>query len=173
MAGAVLRRPRRRHPRPPFSAGRYERLEGVIQELLGVDRELASVEGAGVEAEADWDHLRRPETYLGYGRSEHFCHPPASGSTKAAYETPRAPAYEQLVPGQASATIGREKVVFDQAGAACSTGSKRARIPLVAWLSVATRFRELVDGDASGPPHGTDIDENAAGARPLPRLVRR
>ena len=31
-----------------------------------LDRELASVEGHGVEADADWDHLQTPETYLGY-----------------------------------------------------------------------------------------------------------
>jgi hypothetical protein len=37
----------------------------VIQRLLGVERELVSVQGLGVEAEADWDHLRTPETYLG------------------------------------------------------------------------------------------------------------
>ena len=28
-----------------------------------------------MEAEAGWDHLRTPETYLGYGRSEHFTSP--------------------------------------------------------------------------------------------------
>ena len=39
----------------------------MIQQLLGIERELVSVEGVGVEAEADWDHLRTPETYLGYG----------------------------------------------------------------------------------------------------------
>ena len=52
-----------------FGEGRYEKLERVIQKLLGVDRELVSVEGAGVEAAADWDHLRTPETYLGSSRS--------------------------------------------------------------------------------------------------------
>jgi thiol-disulfide isomerase/thioredoxin len=55
-----------------FGEGRYEQSERVIQELLGVKRELVSVEGRGAEAEADWDHLRTPETYLGYGRSERF-----------------------------------------------------------------------------------------------------
>src|SRR3954468_19551757 len=54
-----------------FGEGGYEKLERVIQQLLGVDRELASVQGAGVEAAADWDHLRTPETYLGSARSEH------------------------------------------------------------------------------------------------------
>ncbi len=51
-----------------FGEGRYEQSERVIQRLLGVERELVSVEGVGVEAEADWDHLHTPETYLGSGR---------------------------------------------------------------------------------------------------------
>ena len=51
-----------------FGEGRYEQSERVIQRLLGVERELVSVEGVGVEAEADWDHLRTPETYLGSAR---------------------------------------------------------------------------------------------------------
>ena len=58
-----------------FGEGRYEQSERVIQQLLGVDRDLLFVEGLGVEAEADWDHLRTPETYLGYGRSERFSSP--------------------------------------------------------------------------------------------------
>src|SRR5437660_7503431 len=53
-----------------FGEGRYEESERIIQRLLGVQRELVSVEGLGVEAPADWNHLRTPETYLGYGRSE-------------------------------------------------------------------------------------------------------
>src|SRR3954451_18386995 len=55
-----------------FGEGRYEKLERGIQKLLGVERELVSLEGAGVEAAADWDHLRTPETYLGYSRSGEF-----------------------------------------------------------------------------------------------------
>jgi len=53
-----------------FGEGRYEQSERVIQRLLGIERELVSVQGVGVEAEADWGNLRTPETYLGYGRSE-------------------------------------------------------------------------------------------------------
>src|SRR5215216_1285477 len=58
-----------------FGEGRYEQSERVIQRLLGVERELVFVEGLGVEAEADWDHLRTPETYLGSARSERFASP--------------------------------------------------------------------------------------------------
>src|SRR3954452_19998908 len=51
-----------------FGEGRYEESERVIQRLLGVERDLLSVVGEGVEAPADWDHLRTPETYLGSAR---------------------------------------------------------------------------------------------------------
>src|SRR3954451_18473146 len=62
-----------------FGEGRYEQSEAVIQRLLGVDRAPVSVEGRGVEAEADWDDLGTPETYLGYGRQERRASgPPAS-----------------------------------------------------------------------------------------------
>src|SRR3989440_11984850 len=55
-----------------FGEGRYEESELEIQRLLGVERELVSAEGVGVEAEADWDHLGSPETYLGSERRERF-----------------------------------------------------------------------------------------------------
>src|SRR3954452_21650625 len=58
-----------------FGEGRYEQSERVIQRLLGIERELVSVEGLGPEAQADWDHLRTPETYLGYAQSENFASP--------------------------------------------------------------------------------------------------
>jgi hypothetical protein len=58
-----------------FGEGRYEQSERVIQKLLGVERQPLSVEGLGVEAPADWEHLRTPETYLGYWRSGQFASP--------------------------------------------------------------------------------------------------
>src|SRR5215217_1198912 len=51
-----------------FGEGRYEQSERRIQRLLDIERELVSVEGEGVEAQADWDHLGTPETYLGSSR---------------------------------------------------------------------------------------------------------
>jgi hypothetical protein len=71
-----------------FGEGSYEQSERIIQGLLGVQRDLVSVEGLGVEAAADWDHLQTPETYLGYGRSERFA--PADDPTLElrAYQLP-------------------------------------------------------------------------------------
>ena len=82
-----------------FGEGRYEQSERVIQELLGVEREPVSVEGQGVEAEADWDHLRMRETYLGYGGTGQFVSPgDAVLNERRAYEFPRAPALQPMGP---------------------------------------------------------------------------
>src|SRR4051812_42110698 len=87
-----------------FGEGRYEQSERVLQRLLGVERALVSVEGLGVEAEADWDHLRTPETYLGSARSENH----ADARPKDLRLNHWALAREW--------TNGREKVVLDEAG---------------------------------------------------------
>jgi hypothetical protein len=79
-----------------FGEGRYEESERLIQRLLGVARELVTVEGLGVEAEADWDHLRTPETYLGYGRSANFASP--DGAVFAQRPHLRAPAPPAVEP---------------------------------------------------------------------------
>src|SRR5918999_3036703 len=99
-----------------FGEGRYEESERVIQRLLGVERELVSVEGVGVEAEADWDHLRTLETYLGYGRGERFASAEgAAYDERRAYELPRhLPVNHWALSGEW--TIAPEKVTLDQAG---------------------------------------------------------
>jgi thiol-disulfide isomerase/thioredoxin len=148
-----------------FGEGRYEQSERVIQRLLGVEREIVSVEGLGVEAEADWDHLRTPETYLGYGRSEHFASPDgAAFDERRAYEIP-----DHLRVGQWALagewTIGRENVVLDQAGGSIAYRFHARDVHLV--LSRAARepipFRVLLDGEAPGLSHGVDVDEDGKG----------
>jgi thiol-disulfide isomerase/thioredoxin len=148
-----------------FGEGRYEQSERVIQRLLGVERELVSVAGLGVEAEADWDNLRTPETYLGYGRSERFASPGgAAFDEPGTYELP-----ERLRLNHWALTdewrIGREKVVLDQAGGGIAFRFHARDAHLV--LSPAARervpFRVLLDGEAPGPSHGVDVDENGKG----------
>ena len=98
-----------------FGEGRYEQSERVIQRLLGVDRGLVPVEGLGVEAEADWDHLRTPETYLGYGRGEHFAPESPAVDERRDYHLPeRLHLNHWALAGEW--TIGRENVVLDQPG---------------------------------------------------------
>ena len=48
----------------------------LLLEAAGADdvsRELVSVDPRGLEAPADWDDLRSPETYIGYARATNLC----------------------------------------------------------------------------------------------------
>jgi len=99
-----------------FGEGSYEQSERIIQRLLGVERELVPVEGLGVEAGADWGHVRTPETYLGYGRSERFASPDgAAFDERGAYEIPESLRLNHwALAGEW--TIRPENAVLDQAG---------------------------------------------------------
>ena len=148
-----------------FGEGRYEQSERVIQELLGVERELVPIEGLGVEAEADWGNLQTPETYLGYGRGERFASPGGDTPNEArAYELPdRLGLNHWALAGEW--TIGRENVVLDQAGGSISFRFDARDVHLV--LSPGAHepipFRVLIDGEPPGPSHGVDIDDDGNG----------
>jgi thiol-disulfide isomerase/thioredoxin len=148
-----------------FGEGRYEESERVIQRLLGVERDLVSVEGLGVEAQADWDHLQTPETYLGYERSEHFASPerPAFDERRA-YELPeRLRLNHWALAGEW--TIGRENVVLEQPGGSIAYRfhARDAHLVLAAGAREPIPFRVLLDGRAPGPSHGVDVDEDGNG----------
>jgi hypothetical protein len=134
-----------------FGEGRYEESERVIQRLLGVERELVSVEGSGVEAAADWDHLGTPETYLGYGR----------GGQSASAERLRL--NEWGLTGDW--TIGSESIVLEQAGGSIAYRfhARDAHLVLSSGARQPIPFRVLVDGEVPGPSHGVDVDEGGNG----------
>ena len=148
-----------------FGEGRYEQSERVIQQLLGVERGLVSAVGLGVEAEADWDHLRTPETYLGHGRSEHFASPDGAAlEERRGYQLPeRLRVNHWALAGEW--TIGRESVVLDQAGGSIAYRfhARDAHLVLSPGAREPMPFRLLLDGDAPGPSHGADVDEDGNG----------
>lgn len=148
-----------------FGEGRYEQSERVIQRLLGVERELVPVEGLGVEAEADWDHLRTPETYLGYERTEHFASPNGAAlDERRAYQFPeRLRVNDWALAGDW--TIGRENVVLDQAGGSIAYRfhARDAHLVLSPGAREPIPFRLLLDGEPPGPSHGVDVDEEGNG----------
>ena len=118
-----------------------------------------------MEAEADWDNLRTPETYLGYGRGEHFASPDgAAFDERRAYELPeRLRLNHWALAGEW--TIGREKVVLDQAGGSIAYRfhARDAHLVLSPGARRADPFRVLLDGEAPGPSHGVDVDEDGNG----------
>jgi thiol-disulfide isomerase/thioredoxin len=124
-----------------FGEGRYEQSERRIQRLLGVERELVSVEGVGVEAEADWDHLRTPETYLVYARGQ------------------------QLASLTGDWTTGPESITLGQAGGSIAFRfhARDAHLVLSPGTAEPIPFRVLLDGEAPGPSHGVDVDGDGNG----------
>lgn len=134
-----------------FGEGRYEPTERVIQRLLGVERDLVSVEGSGVEAAADWINLRSPETYLGLARRE------------------RMASLERLDLNQWALTsewaTAEERVVLEQAGRSIAYRFHARDAHLVFSRATAEPipFRVLLDGEPAGRSHGVDVDERGNG----------
>jgi thiol-disulfide isomerase/thioredoxin len=134
-----------------FGEGRYEGSERVIQRLLGVERELDAVEGVGVEAKADWDHLGTPETYLGNARGERFA------------SRDHLPLNHWALAGEW--TIGQESVVLDQPGGSIAYRfhARDAHLVLSRGAQQPIPFQVLLDGEAPGPSHGVDVDDGGNG----------
>ena len=148
-----------------FGEGRYEQSERVIQDLLGVQREPVPVEGRGVEAEADWDDLRTPETYLGDGRGERFASPEEAAPNEArAYGLPERLRFNHWALAGVW-TIGRESVVLDEDGGSISFrfGARDAHLVLSSGAREPIPFRVRLDGEPPGPSHGVDVDVDGNG----------
>ena len=140
--------------------GRYTQSERVIQSLLGVERSLVEVEATGVEAEADWNNLRSPETYLGYARRERM----------APFEALRL--NEWGLAGEWA--TGKEDVVLERAGGgiAYRFHARDAHLVLSNATSEPIPFRVLLDGEAPGRSHGVDVDERGNGVLGTGRLYQ-
>jgi hypothetical protein len=148
-----------------FGEGRYERSERLIQQLLGVERRVVAVEGHGVEAEADWEHLRTPEVYLGYARGEHFASP---GGT--AFDVPQVYELPERLRGNQWAltgewTIGGECAVLERAGGSVAFRfhARDAHLVLSRRSPEPIPFRVLLDGEAPDRSHGEDVDTDGNG----------
>jgi hypothetical protein len=118
-----------------------------------------------VEAPADWDHLRTPETYLGYERTAQFALPAGAAFDEGrAYELPEIlPLNQWALAGDW--TIGPENVVLERAGGSIAYRFQARDAHLV--LSPGTRepipFRVRLDGETPGPSRGVDVDEKGEG----------
>src|SRR3954451_24082239 len=131
-----------------FGEGRYEESERTLQRLLGIDREPVGVAGVGIEAEADWDHLRTPETYLGYARGERFASPGGPALDEPAdYALPaRLGAGTWGLAGEW--TIASEQVSLVRAGGSVAYrfDARDAHVVLSRSAPEPIPFRVLIDG---------------------------
>jgi thiol-disulfide isomerase/thioredoxin len=135
-----------------FGERRYEQSEHRIQRLLDVERELVSVEGVGDEAEADWDHLGTPETYLGYARG-------GSGGGRA--DDLALNEWALLGAWQA----GPEDVALEEAGGSIAFRfhARDAHLVMASGADEPIPFRITLDGEPPGASHGGDVDEDGKG----------
>jgi thiol-disulfide isomerase/thioredoxin len=148
-----------------FGEGRYEESERVIQRLLGISREPAPVLSEGVEAQADWDNLRTPETYLGYARGESIASSsPIVPDQLQSYQLPdRLELNECALAGEW--TVGGEDVTLGRPGGSISFRfhARDAHLVLSTEASEPIAFRVLLDGRPPGQSHGVHVDEDGNG----------
>jgi thiol-disulfide isomerase/thioredoxin len=163
-----------------FGEGGYEDCERVIQRLLGeggregIGDELVFVAPEGFEAQADWDNLQTPETYLGYEQAQNFASPDRALDEPRTYEVPdRLDLNHWALSGdwtiQSGASVlngadGRIAFRFHARDVHLVMGppTKGESVPL----------RVLLDGEPPGDAHGLDVDEQGRGTVAQQRLYQ-
>ena len=156
-----------------WGEGRYEESERAIQDVLGLDEGLVSVEGVGVEAPAAWDQVESPETYVGYARAERFASP--GGVVQGERHHYAEP--ENLRLNQWSLTgewtIRSQPAISHQEGGRLAFRFRARDLNLVLGPGAqSARFRVRLDGHAPGAAYGDDIDEQGEGVATEPRLYQ-
>jgi thiol-disulfide isomerase/thioredoxin len=156
-----------------FGEGEYQRSETAIQRLLaeaGVagrrDDDLVSVVGEGVEAAADWDNLKSPETYVGYERLQNFAsRGGADPDRRRVYTAPARVALNQWA-FAGEWTIGKQATVLSSANGRIVYRFHARDVHLVmgpARQGFPVRFRVSLDGQPPSAAHGLDISEDGHG----------
>jgi hypothetical protein len=161
-----------------FGEGAYSESERVIRELLGLPptSRSAVIDAVGVEAQADWEALESPETYLGTQRAVRFASTSA-GTSERGYTTPASLRLNEWALA-GDWTIGPRAATLHTAGGRLVYRFHARDVNLVMGPSPASspaRFRVRVDGRAPGASRGVDVDEHGAGIaadRRLYQLVR-
>jgi thiol-disulfide isomerase/thioredoxin len=168
-----------RHHR--YGEGEYEQSELVIQRLLAaagaghVRPELVSVDGPGIEAPADWEHLRSGEAYVGYLRAEGFASPGGvDRDRQREYALPDALRLNQWALF-GDWTVGGQPAVLNAPNGGIAHRFHARDLHLVLAPPPddrPVRFRVRVDGSAPGADHGVDINEHGEGTVTEPRLYQ-
>jgi thiol-disulfide isomerase/thioredoxin len=156
-----------------FGEGEYQRSEVTIQRLLaeaGVaglrDGGVVSVAADGVEAAADWDNLKSPETYVGHARMQNFAsRGGADADRRRVYAAPARLALNQwALAGEW--TMGKQATVLSSPNGRIVHRFHARDLHLVMGPSrreSPVRFRVTIDGQPPGAAHGLDVDEGGNG----------
>jgi thiol-disulfide isomerase/thioredoxin len=163
-----------------FGEGDYDGSERAIQQVLaeagqsGLSADVIPANAAGVEAAADMNDLRSPETYIGYNRAANFVSP--GGAVRDAghvYVAPPPRLNEWAFSGRW--TIGGEHAVLGEKGGGIVYRFHARDLHLVIGPGSdgkPIRFRVTIDGAPPGAAHGADIGADGAGVAKEHRLYR-
>jgi len=164
-----------------FGEGEYERSERTIQRMLkdagvkDVRDGIVSVEPGGIEAAADWENLRTPETYVGSDRTQNFAsRGGVNPDRRRVYAAPsRLALNEWALDGEwtigrqataLSSSTGRIVFRFHARDLHLVMGPQRPEGPV--------RFRVSVDGQPPGPARGGDVAADGSGTVTEQRLYQ-
>jgi len=164
-----------------FGEGDYGEIERVIQELLkengatGFTSDTTSLSGVGIEAAPDWNDVRSPETYIGYGQAQNFASPErlAKDST-ASYSVPAKLSLNHwgLV---GSWNVNAESAVLQSAPGRVLFRFHSRDLHLVLAPTKdgkPVRFRVTLDGAAPAENCGVDTAPDGTGEIREPRLYQ-
>jgi thiol-disulfide isomerase/thioredoxin len=165
-----------------FGEGAYEECERVVQKLLreagrdDVAGDLVSVAEEGFEAQADWQTLRSPETYLGYEQAQNFGSPGRAGLDESRdYVVPDDLRLNQWALS-GTWTIERSASVLTGAKGSLAFRFHARDVNVVlgppARGMMSVPFRVTVDGAPPGDAHGFDTDADGNGIVDRQRLYQ-
>jgi thiol-disulfide isomerase/thioredoxin len=162
-----------------FGEGGYVECEMAVQMLLreagrsDVPEGLVSVADEGFEAQADWQTLGSPETYLGYQQAQNFV-----SADGAEFDEP----HDFAVPDRLERnqwalagnwTFGPGASVLNEAEGRLVFRFHARDVNLVIGPpegGPSIPFRVTVDGEPPDDAHGLDVDEGGNGTLDRPRL---
>jgi hypothetical protein len=140
-----------------------------------VDPELVSVDPVGLEVAADYQTLRSPETYLGYGQATGLASPDGLRADQSHDYTP--PPSLRLNEWAPSGTwsISRRAATATAPNARLAFRFQARDVNLVMGPAVRGNtipFRVRLDGRPATGAHGTDVDAGGNGAVSEQRLCQ-
>jgi cytochrome c biogenesis protein CcdA/thiol-disulfide isomerase/thioredoxin len=164
-----------------FGEGQYDESERVIQQLLkengatSLSGGTINVSAAGAQASPDNKDIRSPETYIGYGRAEHFAsaEPLAQDSRKVYTPRPRLSLNQWALSG--TWRVGAENAVLQTAPGKIVFRFHARDLHLVLGPTKdgkPVRFTVKLDGTPPGEDHGSDTDAGGAGTVQNHRLYQ-
>jgi thiol-disulfide isomerase/thioredoxin len=168
----------RRHQ---FGEGDYEEAERVIQQLLSeagkgnFSPDLVTPAATGLEVAADWARLGSGESYLGADRADSFASP--GGALVGERHDYSIPAQlgrnEWALAGEW--TVERGFAALNSANGRIAYRFHARDVHLVmgpAAQGSSVRFRVVLDGQAAGAAHGSDVDAQGQGVVREQRLYQ-